>query len=109
MLIADYIKSKLSKFNITLDDNELEGLLLKNSIAPDEVYEASNTQKADIALHSYIPELLALPDISEGGFSIKFDRQGILAYYKILCSDLGLEDKTISKQPKIRNMSRRLW
>ena len=107
MLLSDYIKSKLARFNVTLSADELEGLLLKNSIATDTTYDASTSTDADKVMYGFIPELLVMPAISQGGYSIKFDREGILAYYRILCNDLGLADKTVTKQPKIKNLSNR--
>jgi len=108
MLVSAYIQSKLNKFGASIDANELESLLLLNSIAVDEVYSADNAEKASKALYSIIPELLAMPDITEGGFSMKFNREGILAYYSLLCKELGLENKLAVKQPKVKNKSY-LW
>ncbi|HEY1055014.1 MAG TPA: DUF6706 family protein [Emticicia sp.] len=109
MLLSDYIKSKLARYSVTISDNELAGLLLKSEIETGEEYSASTSQKADLALYAFIPELLLMPAISQGGFSIKYDREGILAYYRMLCSDLNLPDKTAATVPNVKDMSRRFW
>lgn len=108
MLIADYIQSKLSKYGAILDSNELTGLLLKNGIAENEVFNTDSALKADKALHSYIPELLGINSIAEGGYRIQLDREGLLHYYSILCDTLGLPNKLAAQQPKIRNKSN-MW
>ena len=108
MLIADYIKSKLGKFGVTIDDNELEALFLKNTIASDATYIIDSVDKIERALYEYIPELLVVASVSEGGYGISYDREGILDYYALLCHNLGLENKLIVQQPKVRNKSY-LW
>ena len=107
MTLSAFIQSKLSKFGASVDGNELESLLLLNSIAADEVYTTTNSIKAYKAIHGYIPELLATPDITEGGFSMRLDRTAIMQYYQLLCDQLGLENKLAAKQPKVRDKSNR--
>ena len=106
MLIADFIKEKFQKFGVTLSITELEALLLDNSIAADQTYTTSSSKKAKTALLQIIPEILVMPSVSEGGYSVRFDKDGILAYYKVLCSELGIEDK-LNAQPKIVDRSNR--
>ncbi|RYU93814.1 DUF6706 family protein [Emticicia agri] len=108
MLIADYIKSKLGKFGVTIDDNELAALFLKNGIGSDETYIVDSVDKIERALYEYIPELLVVSSITEGGFGISYDKEGILDYYALLCHNLGLENKLTVQQPKVRNKSY-LW
>lgn len=108
MLVADYIKSKLGKFGVTVDDNEIEALLLKNSLATDTTYTVDSVDKTERALYAFIPELLVVSSVSEGGYSISYDKEGILDYYALLCSNLGLENKLTEQQPKVRNKSY-LW
>lgn len=107
MLISDYIKSKITKFGAIIDNNELEGLLLKNSIV-DEIFTADNAVKAEKALCSYIPELLGINTIAEGGYRIQLDKDGLMAYYSSLCEDLQIPNRFSVKQPKIKNKSY-LW
>lgn len=104
MLIADYIKSKLGKFGMIIDDNEIEALLLKNSIALNETYTVDSVDRTERALYDFIPELLVVSAVSEGGYGISYDREGILDYYALLCHNLGLENR-LGKQPKVRNKS----
>lgn len=105
MLISDFIKSKLGKFGVMIDDNELEGLLLKNSISTEETYTIDTVDKTERAMYDYLPEMLIVSSIQEGGYSISYDREGILAYYRLLCNNLGLPDKVSTPQPKIKNRS----
>jgi hypothetical protein len=107
MLIADYIKSKLGRFGMIIDDNEIEALLLKNSIALNDTYTVDSVDRTERALYDFIPELLVVASVSEGGYGISYDREGILDYYALLCQNLGLENR-LSRQPKVRNKSY-LW
>lgn len=108
MLVADYIKSKLGKFGVLIDDNEVEALLLKNSIASDATYTVDSVDKTEQALYDYIPELLVLSSVSEGDYSINYDKEGILDYYALLSNNLGQPNKLLVQQPKVKNKSY-LW
>ncbi|WP_337043859.1 DUF6706 family protein [Emticicia sp. 17c] len=108
MLVADYIKSKLLKFGVTLSTDHLQALLLKNGIASEETYTGEGQRKAEQALHAFIPELLVVSGVTEGGFSISYDREGILAYYRLLSEQLNQPDALTPAQPRVRNKSY-LW
>ena len=103
MTSTEYIQAKLNQFGIELSSVELSALLIDNEIVETDDY---NAKKAKTAIASIIPEILAKPQISEGGYSIKYDSNSVLAYYNLLCSELGFENK-LTPQPKIRNLSNR--
>lgn len=104
MTTAQFIQAKLANFNVELSDIEMEALLVDNGLNNDSDYEP---QAAKTTLLSIIPELLLKPDISEGGFSIKYDKAGIEKYYALLCQEIGVKNKLIP-QPKVVNKSN-LW
>jgi len=100
----DFIQAKLASFNVELSDIELKALLVDNGISEADTYE---TKAAKTALVGIIPELLLKPDITEGGFSVKWDKGAIMNYYGLLCKELGLKNQLI-EQPKVKNKSY-LW
>ncbi|PLK44402.1 DUF6706 family protein [Emticicia sp. TH156] len=109
MLVADYIRSKLGRFGFIIDHNEIEALLLKNGIGSDETYTLDSVDRTEQALYGFIPELLVVSSVSEGGYSISYDKEGIQDYYALLCHNLGRENKVQkAAQPKIKNKSD-LW
>ena len=105
MLLKDYIKDKLSSFGYDLSTNELNALMIDNSIDDTDDYESILAKKV---IANIIPELLLIPEsVTEGGYSVKYNREGLLTYYNILCEDLGIENKLVEKQPTIKNLSNR--
>lgn len=91
MTVLQFLQTKLSKFDIEVDQGELEILFLESDTKlTTEVDSTSVLVEAKKALVTFIPELLLKPEISEGEFKIKFDREGIKEYYKLLCNELGI-------------------
>lgn len=104
MTIADYIIADFAQFGVELSQNEIDALLIDNNVSSGDLYDSKIAKKV---IHSYIPKLLLKPQVSEGGYSVKYDSQAITNYYLLLCSELGLENK-LNPTPKIRNRSN-LW
>lgn len=105
--VKEYIDSKVSKFGFVVSDAELDIMLEAQQLSRDAPMAVGLLDKVNLALVSIIPELLLIPDISEGQFSQKYNAEGIKAYYKMLCTQLGIEDK-LDPQPKVRDRSN-IW
>ena len=104
--IREYIKSKLERYNIELTEAELDALLADNDLVGPDTYSSSASRAVKLAIVKCIPELLVQPDITEGGFSRKFDKAAIISYYSMLCKELGVEDQ-LSPKPTLKNASNR--
>lgn len=96
MTVHEYISQKFSTFGIQLSSADLLDIWSTNDMLTDV-----DRTSVQIALVKYIPELLLRPNVSEGGVSLSFDREGIRQYYSLKCKELGLEDK-LTEKPKIR-------
>jgi len=92
MTIGNYIKSKLSKFQFLIGDEELEAVLIDHDLTPATEYVKDLSVQVKKVLISIIPELLAMPDIAQGDYSIKYKVDGIKAYYSMLCKETGEPD-----------------
>lgn len=104
MALAGYIKTKLRRFHLTMDDAELNVLLAGLGESPaSELTEASLTVAKRVIV-SVIPELLLVPDVSQGDYSHKLNKDAVITYYGMLCDELGEENK-LAPQPKVRNKS----
>ena len=56
--------------------------------------------RVSVAIAKFIPSLLLrATSISESGFSMSWDIQGIKDYYSLLCKQYGLKDE-LSNKPK---------
>jgi hypothetical protein len=96
MEIKEYIRQRFGAFGIQLSDADL----LSISMEQGEVTQ-DNISKIEVAIVRYIPNLLLRPNsISESGFSMSWDKQGMKDFYSIKCKEYGLEDLLNSK-PKI--------
>ena len=96
MEIKEYIRQRFGAFGIQLSDADL----LSISMEQGEVTQ-DNISRIEVAIVRYIPNLLLRPNsISESGFSMSWDKQGMKDFYSIKCKEYGLEDLLNSK-PKI--------
>lgn len=101
MIIRDYISQKLSSFSIKLKEADFIDISLSYDLNVSSEVTIDNKRVVDIACISYIPTILARPDIGEGSFSINYDRTALQEYYNSMCTELGIENRLIRK-PKIR-------
>lgn len=96
MEIKEYIRQRFGAFGIQLSDADLVSISMEQG----EVTQ-DNISKIEVAIVRYIPNLLLRPNsISESGFSMSWDKQGMKDFYSIKCKEYGLEDLLNSK-PKI--------
>jgi hypothetical protein len=88
-----YITSELSDIGIELTELQLNQAMARAGISEPDQYNWSDETVDVMAkkiLVRVIPKLLLQVDITEGGYSIKHNREGILAYYTLLCAELGI-------------------
>lgn len=68
----------------------------------DEEVSQGNIGAVSVAMACFIPSLLARPtSISESGFSMSWNPQGLKDYYSLLCKKYGLKDELNDSKPKI--------
>ena len=102
MTVADYIKGKFQTFGITVSEADLLEISLSSEISGEDEMDQSNIGLVSVAMAKFIPSLLLrATSISENGFSMSWNIQGVNEYYSFLCKKYGLED-TLSDKPKVR-------
>lgn len=104
MALADYIKAKLRRFHLRMDDAELNVLLAGLGESPASELTETSMVVAKRVIVSAIPELLLVPDVSQGDYSHKLNKDAVVKYYGMLCDELGVENK-LTPQPKVRDKS----
>lgn len=96
MKVADYIKQKFQTFGIQLSEADL----LDISLGLDVELTEDNQTRVNVAIVKFIPNLLLrATSISESGFSMSWNLQGIKDYYSLKCKQYGLVDE-LSNKPK---------
>lgn len=97
MKVADYIKQKFQTFGIQLSEADL----LDISLGLDVELTEDNKTRVNVAIVEFIPNLLLrATSISESGFSMSWNLQGIKDYYSLKCKEYGLVDE-LSNKPKV--------
>lgn len=91
MTIGEYIREKFYLWSVELSDAfislELSRIELNTS---DTITSETNT---DELFYNVIPEIISSPNsISEGGYSIAYDKEALLKYYSMLAKKLGKTD-----------------
>lgn len=90
MTIKDYISSKLASLGYR--PSEADFLDISVSVSLDTEASSGNIGLAEMALLDFLPMLMARPDISESGFSMRASR-GIRDYYSFLCKKHGVNNR----------------
>ena len=101
MTVREYISSKFQSFGIQVSEADLLDMSLNANASPDD--DMTSTGAVSVAIAKFIPSLLLrATSISESGFSMSWNTQGIKDYYSLLCRQYGLKDELNDNKPKIR-------
>lgn len=97
MTIKEYITEKFIQYGISLSEADWTDISFKIGLN-DEVNEENLVEVYKLLAINMIPQLLLRPkSVSENGFSIAHDTDGLLKYYAMLCANLGIDDNLNSK------------
>lgn len=100
MTVNDYISQKFQTFGIQLSEADLLDMCLNAKISGEDEMNQDCYDRVSVAIAKFIPSLLLrATSISESGFSMSWDIQGIKDYYSLLCKQYGLKDE-LSNKPK---------
>ena len=101
MTVNDYISQKFQTFGINLSEADLLDICLNAKISGEYEIDPSNIGLVSVAMAKSIPSLLLrATSISESGFSMSWNIQGIKDYYSFLCKRYGLKDE-LGNKPKV--------
>lgn len=100
MTVNDYIQQKFQTFGIQLSESDLLDMCLNSKISGEDEITPDNHTRVHVSIVRFIPSLLLrATSISESGFSMSWNIQGIKDYYSLLCKQYGLKDE-LSNKPK---------
>lgn len=100
MKARDYIQQKFQTFGINLSEADLLDMCLNTKISGEGEVNEDNCMRVSVAIAKFIPSLLLrATSISESGFSMSWNIEGIKQYYSFLCKQYGLKDE-LSNKPK---------
>lgn len=100
MTVNEYISQKFQSFGIQLSEAELLDMCLNSKISGEDEIAPDNHTRVHVSIARFIPSLLLrATSISESGFSMSWNIQGVKDYYSFLCKQYGLKDE-LSNKPK---------
>lgn len=99
MTYREWMTAMTARFNMT--DTDINLILTNRGIAPDEEVDI---QTAKVALCHEFASILPLANISEGGYSLTWNIEGIKLWYRQMCNELGIVPVGL---PRVRNASNR--
>lgn len=103
MNVRKYISDKFQSFGIQVSEADLLDMSLNAKMDVDDDVTADGLDAISVAIARFIPSLLLrATSISESGFSMSWNIQGIKDYYSLLCKQYGLKDELNDNKPKIR-------
>jgi hypothetical protein len=101
MTVNDYIQQKFQTFGIQLSEADLLDMCLNAKISGEDEMKEDCQTRVSVAIAKFIPSLLLrATSISESGFSMSWNIQGIKDYYSFLCKKHGLKDELNTNKPK---------
>ena len=101
MTVNEYISGKFKTFGIEISESDLFDILMSSGTGGDDLFTEKASMVVNVGIARFIPQLLMRPsNISESGFSISWDINGLKAYYAYLCKLYGLDD-ILSDKPTV--------
>lgn len=91
MTLREYISSKLASLGYT--PSEADFLDISAQCDIDQQATADTIPLAEVGLITLIPLVLARPNVSESGFSLNYNSEGLKSYYSLLCRKHGMRDE----------------
>jgi len=91
MTIGEYIQEKFSLWSVEYSDGMVAAELARVSLNPSDII--TNEINLDNFFYNVIPDIINMPSsISEGGYSISYDKTVLLKYYSMVARKLGKPD-----------------
>jgi hypothetical protein len=86
----EYIETKLKKFGVDFEQIEIKALFIEQSITPTlSIEDSASLKSVQKCLVSMLSEMLLMPNITEGGYSVSWNLDGLKAYLNELNTKLG--------------------
>ena len=90
----------IANVGFSVPDNMLEKALTDNDITGSDAYTKDDAESIDLATIPVLKLVLSMPDVSEGGYSIRFDRASVEKRLESL-----LEENDMSTGPTVTGKS----
>ena len=86
MTVNEYISQRFQTFGVQLSEADLLDMCLSSKISGEDEMSEDCQTRVSVAIAKFIPSLLLrATSISESGFSMSWNIEGIKQYYSFLC------------------------
>lgn len=90
---------------VSIPDSSYEKSMLDRDVNPAATYTKENAEAIDLCAIELLSGLLSDPDVSEGGYSIKFDRGAVQKRLISLATKHGASDILSQYSPSVTSPS----
>jgi hypothetical protein len=80
----------IAVLQVSVPDNSADKVLLDAGITGTDAYSAGNSKAIDLCAIDALQGLLSTPDVSEGGYSVRYDRAAVQARLQYLSTKNGV-------------------
>lgn len=109
MKITEFVVEKLNTWGLEYSDKLILAEMQKIGLSGEEIYADTVPEKVDLIFYNIIPDLMMMPSsVSEGGYSVSYNKQALANFYKYLCEKLGKANLLVDSNNQIKDITR-LW
>lgn len=94
----------IAALQTSVEDATLDKVLIDLDVVGSDTYSKVNATAIDKCAIEVLQGILSMPDVSEGGYSVKYDRKAIEARLSFLSQKTGVADPS---KPTINDASNR--
>lgn len=105
MTIKDYFQAKFQIIGIPIDLNQADNLIIAQGIDSAKEFSAETKPDTDKVFLNIVFDMLARPNISEDDFSISYNKDALITWYKAEAKRLGVEDLISGINCEVQDMS----
>jgi hypothetical protein len=95
----------VATLQVSVPDISLEKAMIDQAITGTDVYASTDEKDIDLCAIKILQGLLAVPNISEGGMSISYDREGIQAVLLLLAKKHSISEVVNQYKPSVTGKS----
>lgn len=96
MTIRDYIEQKFSSYG-TLTEADILDFSMNSGLSTDDEMSKDMLPEVELGMIGLIPSLLLRPtSVTESGFSISWDKDGLRQFYIHLCNQNDVTPEAVS-------------
>lgn len=109
MKITEFVVEKLSIWGVEYSDKLIVAEMQKVGLSENEDYTEATSGKVDLIFYNIIPDLMMMPNsVSEGGYSISYDKKALANFYGQLSKKLGKVNQLTEANNQIKDITH-LW